>query len=147
MSKPFDTILKHLLEVHEDDWAAYLAARVGVPFGPVSPINTDLSLTVQADKVFRIDGPTPGLVHLEMESSSHLGVPLRLLRYNALLHHGTELPVHSVLMLLRPRANASDLTGEYTVPGSDGQPYLRFRYHVLRVWEEPMAHSSDRDRG
>ncbi len=139
MAKPFDTILKTLLDAHAEDWAAYLAARVGVPFGPVSDIATDLSVSVQADKVFRIDGPTPALVHLEMESSSHLGVPLRLLRYNALLHHGTELPVHSVLMLLRPRANATDQTGEYTVPGADGHPYLRFRYHVVRVWEEPLA--------
>ena len=118
--------------------AAYLAARVGVPFGPVSPIDSDLSLTVQADKVFQINGPTLALVHLEMESSSHLGLPARLLRYNVLLHYGTGLPVHSVLMLLRPKANASDQTGRYEVPDAGGAPYLTFAYHVVRVWEEPI---------
>lgn len=61
MAKPFDTILKTLLDVHEDDWAAYLAARAGVPFGQVSDIGTDLSITVQADKEYRINGAVPAL--------------------------------------------------------------------------------------
>lgn len=138
MAKQYDAALNTLLDANAADWAAYLAARVGLPPGPAEPIDTDLSLTVQADKVFRFGGERPAVVHLELESASHLGIPARLLRYNALLHHATGLPVASVLMLLRVRANASDQTGEYAVPGADGSPYLRFRYHVVRVWEQPM---------
>ena len=88
--------------------------------------------------MFRINGPVPALVHLELESSSHLGIPDDLLRYNVLLRHQTGLPVHSVLMLLRPKANASDQTGALVVPGADGRPYLDFRYTVVRVWQETM---------
>jgi hypothetical protein len=61
-----------------------------------------------------------------------------LLRYNVLLWHHTGVPVHSVLMLLRPKANASDQTGTLAVLGADGQPYLQFRYSVIRVWEESI---------
>jgi hypothetical protein len=61
MAKPFDTILKTLLDVHEDDWAAYLAAQAGGPFGQVTDNGTDLSITIQADKVYRINGPVPAL--------------------------------------------------------------------------------------
>ncbi len=136
MAKQFDATLNSLLDAHLAEWAAYLAARVGIPPGSATAEETDLSLTVQADKVFRIHGPTPALVHLELESSSHLGIPVDLLRYNVLLHHSTGLPVHSVLMLLRPRANASDQNGVYAAGGADGTPYLTFRYHVIRVWEE-----------
>ena len=46
------------------------------------------------------------------------------------------MPVHSVIVLLRPTANATDLTGILEVPGADGRPYLTFRYTVVRVWQE-----------
>jgi predicted transposase YdaD len=136
MAKPFDATLNSLIDLRADDWATFLADWVGIPRGPSSAVDTDLSITVQADKVFRIDGPDPALVHLEMESSSALGIPADLMRYNVLLSHQLGLPVHSVLMLLRPRANASDQTGTYRVVGS-GRLILEFHYTVIRVWEEP----------
>jgi hypothetical protein len=138
VNKPFDASLNALIDDRPDEWAAFLVARAGIPPGPAEAIDTDLSLTVQADKVFRINGPVPKLVHLELESSSHLGIPHDLLRYNVLLWHHTGSPVHSVLMLLRPQANATDQRGVLAVPGADGRPYLGFRYTVVRVWEEPM---------
>ncbi len=46
--------------------------------------------------------------------------------------------MHSVLIVLRPKANASDLTGEYEVLAADGQPYLTFRYAVVRLWQESL---------
>jgi predicted transposase YdaD len=61
-----------------------------------------------------------------------------LFQYNTLMHVSTELPVHSVILLLRPKANSSDLTGEYVVDGADGKPISIFRYHVLRLWEESI---------
>jgi hypothetical protein len=133
MTKPFDATLNLLIDLRADDWAAFLAARVGIPPGPATAVDTD-----QADKVFRIDGPEPMLVHLEMESSSALGIPAELMRYNVLLGHHAGLPVHSVLMLLRPRANASDQTGVYRVTGAGGRLIHEFHYTVIRVWDEPV---------
>ena len=82
MAKPFDATLNTLLDAHADDWAAFLAARAGVPFGPVESLDTDLSATLQADRLFRIGGATPSVLHLELESGGRLGMPEELLRYN-----------------------------------------------------------------
>lgn len=138
MSKTFDATLSTLIDECPADWAGYLAAKAGVPPGPWSPVETDISRTVQADRAFRIDGPSPGIVHLEMQSSSRLGIPRDLLRYNAILHHDTELPVHSTLMLLRKAARASDQTGVYEVRAASGRRICTFEYTVVSVWQESV---------
>ncbi|MBY0514258.1 MAG: hypothetical protein K2P78_10150, partial [Gemmataceae bacterium] len=139
MSKPFDTTLNSLIDARADDWAAFLAARAGVPPGPAAVLDTDLSATLQADRLFRVDGPSPAVIHLELESSGRLGIPAELLRYNVAAWGATGLPVHSVLVLLRPKANATDLTGAFALAGADGGPYLTFRYAVVRVWRESVG--------
>lgn len=131
MAKAFDATLNGLIDLRPGDWAAFLAARVGAPPGPAAVMDTDLSVTAQADKVFRLGGPPPTLIHLELQADSRLGLPLRLLRYNVLLAHDhPDADVRSVAVLLRPRANASDLTGVYASRA------IEFRYAVVRVWEE-----------
>jgi hypothetical protein len=140
VAKAFDATLNTLIDEHVSDWAGFLAARCGVPPGPARVLDTDLSATLQADRLFRIDGPVPAVVHLELESTGRLGIPEELLRYNVAARAATGmLPVHSVLVLLRPKATATDLTGQLDVTGADGPPYLSFRYTVVRVWQEPLA--------
>ena len=139
MAKAFDAILNTLIDDHVGDWAAFLAARCGVPPGPAHVLDTDLSTTLQADRLFRIDGAVPAAVHLELESTGRLGIPAELLRYNVAAHAVAALPVHSVLVLLRPKATATDLTGQLDINGANGVPYLTFRYTVVRVWQEPLA--------
>ncbi len=139
MAKAFDATLNTLIDAHVGDWAAFLAARAGVPAGPAAVLDTDLSATLQADRLFRIDGPVPAAVHLELESTGRLGIPDELLRYNVAARAVVGLPVHSVLLLLRPKATATDLTGLLEVLGADGAAYLTFRYAVVRVWQEPLA--------
>ena len=138
MAKAFDATLNSLIDDHLADWANFLAARAGVPTGPVVPLDTDLSATLQADRLFRIDGPTPFALHLELEVTGRLGIPGELLRYNVAAHAATELPIHSVLLLLRPRANATDQTGHHEVIGAAGHPYLTFDYTVVRLWTESL---------
>lgn len=138
MSKPFDAVLNQLLDARLADWAGFLCERLGLPPAPAAALDTDLSTTLQADKVFRVGDPAEVLIHVEFESSSRLGIPDDLLRYNVLIGHVHRLPVHSVLVLLRPRAAASDQTGTLTRAGPRGREYLTFRYEVLRVWEEPF---------
>lgn len=140
MAKPFDAALNALIDTRPEDWAAFLAARLGIPPGPAEVIDTDLSVTAQADKLFRINGPSPALVHLELESSSRRGKPDRLMWYNTLaryqLPERERVPVYSVLMLLRPEAHADDQTGVHHVLGVHGEVIHEFRYTVLRVWQE-----------
>ncbi|MDY3556436.1 hypothetical protein R5W24_005602 [Gemmata sp. JC717] len=138
MGKPFDATLNTLIDAHLGDWAAFLGARVGVPPGPATPLDTDLSATLQVDRLFRIDGASPAALHLELESSGRLGIPGELLRYNVAAWAVNGLPVHSVLVLLRPKATATDLTGTLELTGAGGTPYLTFRYTVVRVWLETV---------
>jgi len=139
MAKPFDATLNSLIDSRPADWVAFLCARLGIPAGPAEVLDTDLSVTVQADKVFRLIGPPEVRIHLELEANPRLGIPADLLRYNVLLGHGHTHPVHSVLLLLRPKANATDMTGTYTRTGANGESYLEFRYTVVRLWLEPFA--------
>jgi hypothetical protein len=138
VAKAFDATLNTLIDAHVGDWAGFLAARCGVPPGPAAVLDTDLSATLQADRLFRIDGAVPAAVHLELESTGRLGIPDELLRYNVAARAVVGLPVHSVLVLLRPKATATDLTGQLDILGADGTAYLTFRYTVLRVWQEPL---------
>jgi hypothetical protein len=138
MAKAFDATLNTLLDERAADWANFLAARVGVPPGEFTVLDTDLSTTLQADRLFRIDGPSPAVLHLELESGGRLGIPGELLRYNVAAWGVAQLPVHSVLVLLRPKATATDLTGEFRLAGVTGHPYLTFRYTVVRVWQESI---------
>jgi hypothetical protein len=56
-----------------------------------------------------------------------------------MLHLQHELPVASVLMLLRPAANGPAIDRDYRVALLPGQPYLVFRYSVRRLWQESPA--------
>ena len=138
MAKEFDATLNQLIDVRPADWVALLCERVGIPFAPFEMLDTDLATTLQADKVFRINGERPSLIHLELESGSRLGIPAELLRYNVHVHGMYGMDVDTVILLLRPKANPSDMTGEYVRNGGDGRRSLWFRYTVLRLWEEPM---------
>lgn len=139
MHKPFDATLTTLIVDHLGDWAAFVAARAGLPVAPAEPLDTDLSTTLQADRLFRVNAAPPFVLHLELESTGRLGIPVELLRYNVAALGATDLPVHSVLVLLRPKANATDLSGSLDLSGADGRPYLTFRYTVVRVWQESVA--------
>ncbi|MFO0823724.1 MAG: hypothetical protein U0792_11505 [Gemmataceae bacterium] len=139
MAKTFDATLNVMIDAHLEDWARFLAARCGISSGPVSSLDTDLSTTLQADRLFRIDGPVPAILHLELESSGRLGIPSELLWYNVAARAANNLlPVHSVLVLLRPKATATDLTGTLEIPGAIGKSYLTFEYAVVRVWQESL---------
>lgn len=85
-----------------------------------------------------MNAPVPFALHLELESTGRLVVPVELLRYNVAALGETDLPAHSALVLLRPKANASDQSGLLELPGADGRPYLTFWYTVVRVWEESV---------
>jgi hypothetical protein len=116
--KQYDSTLNELIESDFTRWGNYLASRAGVPSGTITTRDTDLSSTLQADRLFQIDGPSPSILHLELESNGRLGIPKELLRYNIAAWGLNELPVHSIVMLLRPKANASDLTGYFELFGA-----------------------------
>jgi predicted transposase YdaD len=105
----------------------------------VEVINADIAtLTAEADHVLRIhyELNDPWLLYLELQSSNKLGWPDRMLYKSTALRKRHELLVHSLILLLRPDAKASDLSGVLKLQiASDKPPYLEFRYQVINSWE------------
>ena len=140
MAKPFDATLNALIDINPSEWAAGFGRIAGIPPGPCTVLDTDLATSLQADKLFRIDGERPCLLHLELEANPRSGIPRELMRYNTLVDQRDDLPVETVLVLLRPKAFTSDQTGEYRRFGINGNLIAEFRYRVEKVWERPIEY-------
>jgi predicted transposase YdaD len=136
MSKPFDATTKELLE---KDPKAWLELLLGRRLDTVRVLNVDLAtITTEADSVFLVEGPTPWIVHVEFQSGSDSTLPVRLQRYNILIHYREALPVQSVALLLRPEADGPALSGLLQQRLPDGFLYHEFRYNVVRIWERSV---------
>ena len=136
MAKPYDVTTKFLVENNPRDWVRYLR----FPDGPVQIEDTDLTtLVAEADKVLRVLARHPYLLHLEFQSGPDATLDERTLLYNVLLRNHHHLPVKSVLILLRKKADSGKWTGilRYTDPDDDSL-VLEFHYRVIRVWEMPV---------
>lgn len=134
--KPFDVTVKQLVEADPAGWLRYIGSA---PSGPVRVIDSDLStLLIAADKVIRVDEVEPWLAHIEFQTGADAELPLRLLQYSVHLTRRHGLAVQSTAVLLRPGADAANLTGLFVQSHPGGSAYLEFRFAVVRVWEEPV---------
>lgn len=137
-TKPFDATLKDLAEVDAASWPALVGPW---PVRRVTLIDAEVStVTAASDKVFRVEGEGDDwLLHLEWESGHAGGAAEQAHLYSNLLRSRHGLLVRSVVVLLRPEANATNLTGRLELRFPDEvEPYDLFRYRVLRVWELPL---------
>ncbi len=132
----FDVSTKELVW---DDPVAWLQ-RLGIdPRGPVEVIDSDITtLSAAADKVIRVGGLVePFLVNIELQAG-HDAQLMRTLWYRQVaLDYRHDLPVLTVLVLLRKEANSPSLTGVYERFLPDGRPTNRYDYQVVRLWKEP----------
>lgn len=134
--KRYDATLKELVETYPADWIAQFGLSVS---DPIDVIDADLStVTTVSDKILCIQAPSPWLLHIELQAGHDANLALRVLKYNILLHDRHRLPVHSVIVLLRPEADNPALTGRLTVPSPIGGEPLIFHYQVIRVWQLPV---------
>jgi len=137
-TKPFDATLKDIAEVDVDSWPSLAGSW---PIRRVTLIDAEVStVTAASDKVFRIEGDGDDwLLHFEWESSHAGDAAEQAHLYSCLLRHRHGLLVRSVVVLLRPEANATNLTGRLEVRFPDEvEPYDVFRYRVIKVWELPL---------
>ena len=136
MVKPFDTALKHLLEAHPADYLRLVDLPTN---SPIDVIDADLAtVSAEADKVLRINDRAPWLMHFELQASYDGELPQRMLRYNVLLRLRHGLPVRSMVILLRPKADGPEMTG-LVRHLLDNKPYLEFQYGVMRLWRKPVG--------
>jgi hypothetical protein len=113
MAEPFDATMRELFELEPAAWLEFLGIPVVDP-NQVEVIDSNLStVTAEADKVVRVGGPQPVIVHIEFLSGRDLAYPEQAHWYNTLLHRRHRVPAWTVLVLLRPAADGPELTGIY----------------------------------
>jgi hypothetical protein len=135
MSKPFDATLKDLAADYPRDFAAAFAGETA---RPVQVLNVDLStVTTAADFLVGIGEPVEEVCHIDFQSGPDEGKHADVLAYNALVYRLRRVPVHSVVVLLRPQAAHPNLSGavSYARPGRGCK--MDFGYDVVKLWEQP----------
>lgn len=138
MSKPFDATLKDL---GEESPAAFVAEFDGPPRLPVVALNVDLStVTTAADLIFGLGEPLQEVLHIDCQASARAVLPADLLAYNSLLYRRCQVPVHSIVLLLRPEARHRTLTGTLHHAARPGRGGTVFTYEVIPLWERPVEH-------
>src|SRR5438105_2101629 len=111
MSQPYDATTKFLLELSPSDWLACAGLHTTAH---VRAVDADLStVTTDADMVLLVEEPNPWMAHFELQAQYEKLLSLRVTRYNVLTEYQFELPVISVLVLLRREADGPALTGVF----------------------------------
>ena len=71
----------------------------------VQVIDSNVStVTAESDKLVRIGGPEPFIIHMEILSGRNLSLPEQAHWYNTLLGHRHHVPVWTAVVLLRQRS-------------------------------------------
>jgi hypothetical protein len=132
---PFDATLKDLASGYPRD---FLTAFDAAPTLPVSLLNVDLStVTTSADLVVGLGEPLREIVHIDFQSAASADKHADVLVYNSLLFRLYGVPVHSIIILLRPQAAHSNLSGTVHYAARPLRGNMQFSYEVVRVWERP----------
>jgi hypothetical protein len=135
MPFPFDATMKDLADVGPVDFVATFDAP---PKDPVRTLNVDLStVTTAADLVFGIGDPLREVVHIDCQVGPSADLHRDVLAYNALLFRRTGVPVHSVVLLLRPQARHRNLTGSVRYQPRPGRGKMDFEFELIPLWELP----------
>jgi hypothetical protein len=135
MSMPFDATLKDL---GRDAAPDFLTTFDRPPTGALRLLNVDLStITTAADFIIGVGDPLEEVVHFDFQSSAAAWKHTDVLVYNALVHAEYHVPVHSIVILLRPQAAHSNLNGVVSYAARAGRGSMNFAYQVERLWERP----------
>jgi hypothetical protein len=145
MTMTFDATLK---DMGRDSPQGFLAAFDQPPTAPVKPLNVDLStVTALADLVLGLGAPLDEIIQLDFQSSAAAWKHADLMAYNALLYAHYHVPVHTVIVLLRPEAAHSNLDGSIAYAPRPGRGRMEFSYEIVRLWERPAENLLTGDLG
>ena len=134
MSLPFDATLKQIFAPRPEDFAPVFRFP---HIEPAQALNVDLStISAATDVAFGFGSPLQEIVDLNFQSGPDPALAARLHLYNATFHLRYHVPVRSVLILLRPKADTGDLRGRLAY--ICGGKRLEFEYDVVRMWQEPV---------
>jgi predicted transposase YdaD len=109
------------------------------PAGPVRTLNVDLStFTASADLVLGIGDPLLEIVHIDFQAAAMGKKHADILAYNTLLFRQYHVPVHTIVILLRPSAAHSNMSGTVSYAARPGRGSMMFNYELVRLWERPV---------
>jgi hypothetical protein len=107
MPNVFDATMKDLVDTYVQDYEQALNLTGGPP---LAPTNVDLSVVSAATDIVLTRGDPPSaLVTIDFQAAWEDDLPSRVLIYNAIAHHRRRVPVHSIVVLLRPIAHMDRL--------------------------------------
>ncbi len=133
MSHPFDATLKAIVAQHPEDFVPVF----GLPQTTVTALNVDLStLSAATDVAFGFGQPLTEIVDLNFQSGPDSRLPARLHLSNAAFHLRYEVPVRSVAILLRAKADSANLTEKMGYVA--GGKRVEFEYDLVRMWQRPV---------
>jgi hypothetical protein len=145
MAMTFDATLK---DMGRDSPKGFLAAFDRRPSLPVKLLNVDLStVTTAADLILGLGEPLEEIIQLDFQSSAAAWKHADLMVYNALLFAHNHVPVHTVVILLRPEAAHSSLNGSIRYAPRPERGKMDFTYEVVRLWERPAEELLAADLG
>ncbi len=104
----------------------------------MSLLNVDLStVTSAADLLLGLGDPLAEIMHFDFQSSAAAWKHADILVYNALAHAHYHVPVHSTVILLRPQAAHSNLSGTVRYAPRTERGSMNFSYELVPLWERP----------
>ena len=131
----FDAMLKDLARRYPEDYASEF--RLGST-ADIHALNVDLSvISAATDVVLGHGDPPRSILDLNFQSGPDPDLSDRVCLYNAVLHYQYHVPVHSVAILLRPKADHPRITGRVVYTGQPRRGKMDFRFEVFRIWKMP----------
>jgi hypothetical protein len=145
MAMTFDATLK---DMGRESPQGFLATFDRPPTGPVRPLNVDLStVTTAADLILGLGEPLEEVIHLDFQSSAAGWKHADVMVYNTLIYAHHHVPVHTIVLLLRPEAAHTNMNGVIRYAPRPGRGSMEFTYEVVRLWERPAAELLAADLG
>jgi hypothetical protein len=145
MAMTFDATLK---DMGRESPQGFLAAFDRPPTGPVKSLNVDLStVTTLADLILGLGEPLEEIIQLDFQSSAAAWKHADLMVYHALLFAHYRVPVHTVIILLRPQAAHANVNGAIRYAPRPGRGSMAFSYEIVPLWERPAEELLAADLG
>jgi hypothetical protein len=133
MATTFDAVLK---DMGRESPAGFLTTFDQPPALPVRLLNVDLStVTAAADLILGLGDPLREIIHIDFQASAAKWKHADVMAYHALIFAHHRVPVHSLILLLRPKAAHSNMNGVIHYAPRPGRGSMHFSYEVVRLWE------------
>jgi hypothetical protein len=134
MSLPFDATVKEILAPRPEDFVPVF----GLPLTlPAVRLNVDLStLSAATDVAIGFGDPLEEIADLNFQSGPDDDIASRCHLYSAALNFRFGVPVRTILILLRPKAETAGIDGKLSY--ASGGSGVEFRYEVVRMWQQPL---------